>query len=89
MKIAAEWGIKKKVFAAVTDNGANVVLVVMDAASQVGTGWTYVLCFAHTLNLMWGLGIFSAFFRHSVVATDKLGQVQISIDNFCTKKIKP
>ena len=30
-----------------------------------------------------------SFFRRSVVATDKLRQVQISIDNVCTKKLKP
>ena len=52
MKIATEWGIKEKVVAVVTDNGANVVRAVKDAASQVGTGWTYVSSFTHTLNLM-------------------------------------
>ena len=54
MKIATEWGIKEKVVAVVTDNGANVVRAVKDAASQVGTGWTHVSCFAHTLNLIVG-----------------------------------
>jgi hypothetical protein len=54
MKIAIEWAIKEKVVVAVTDNGANVVWAVKDAASQVGTGWTHVLCFIYTLNLMWG-----------------------------------
>ena len=54
MKIATEWGIKEKVVAVVTDNGANVVRAVKDAASKVGTGWTHVSCFAHTLNLIMG-----------------------------------
>jgi hypothetical protein len=35
------------------------------------------------------LEILSGFCRRSVVATDKLRKVQISIDNFCTKKLKP
>ena len=38
MKIATEWGIKEKVVVVVNDNGQNVVRVVKDAASQVGTG---------------------------------------------------
>ena len=54
MKIATEWGIKEKVVAVVTDNGANVARAVKDAASQVGTGWAHVSCSVHTLNLMWG-----------------------------------
>ena len=104
LKIATEWGIKEKVVAVVTDNGANVVRAVKDAASAVGKGWRHVSCFAYTLNLIVRGAIddttdlsplvqkarnIVSFFRRSVVATDKLRQVQISIDNVCTKKLKP
>ena len=104
LKIATEWGIKEKVVAVVTDNGANVVRAVKDAASAVGKGWRHVSCFAHTLNLIVRGAIddtadlsplvqkarnIVSFFRRSVVAADKLRQVQISIDNVCTKKLIP
>ena len=84
-KITDEWGITSKVYAVVTDNGANMVAAVHK------TCWKHIPCFSHTLNLIVKDSIKAdtslesslekcsaivRFFNHSTRATDKLKEVQ-------------
>uniref|UniRef100_A0A3Q2CC25 HAT C-terminal dimerisation domain-containing protein n=1 Tax=Cyprinodon variegatus TaxID=28743 RepID=A0A3Q2CC25_CYPVA len=84
-RIVEEWGIKDKIVAVVTDNGANMVAAVRKA------GWAHYPCFAHTLNLVVkdsfkavpGLleiqkksSAIVSFFHHSTTAASKLKEIQ-------------
>uniref|UniRef100_A0A3B1JDP8 BED-type domain-containing protein n=1 Tax=Astyanax mexicanus TaxID=7994 RepID=A0A3B1JDP8_ASTMX len=84
-RIVEEWGIKGKIVAVVTDNGANMVAAVRKA------GWAHYPCFAHTLNLVVKDSLKAvpnlveiqkktsaivSFFHHSTTATSKLKEVQ-------------
>ncbi|CAL9706231.1 unnamed protein product [Knipowitschia caucasica] len=84
-RITDDWGIRQKVIAVITDNGANVVAAVNMA------GWTHYPCFAHTLNLVVKDAIKAVpeivnlvkkcsnivgYFHHSSKATEKLVEIQ-------------
>lgn len=94
-RIVEEWGIKDKIQAVVTDNGANMVAAVRKAS------WAPYPCFAHSLNLVVkdslkavpGLleiqkksSAIVSFFHHSTAATSKLKGTQKQ-QNFPEQKL--
>ena len=86
MKVADNWKISDKITRAVTDSASN-----MKAAIRT-TGWKHLPCIAHTLNLIVQESLehdselstirqkvrsIVTFFKQSVQAKDKLGEIQI------------
>ena len=87
-KVTDDWAISDKVGCIVTDSAAN-----MTAAARL-TGWKSLPCFAHTLNLIVQEATekdkelarlrqksrsIVTYFKQSIKAKDKLGEVQIQV----------
>lgn len=70
--VSEEWGVDKKVMLAVSDNAANITNAIKN-----GTGWKFLGCYAHTLNL-----VVRDALNAQLMITDIINKVTIIVTHF-------